>query len=477
MLSLSTYAQQVPLYNAYWLNPYLVNPAAAGASDYGKVSLIHRSQWANMADAPVTSAGLFDMPLRKTNMGIGAVLYHDQMHLLNRFGGSVTYAYHIPFSKEFLNRLSFGLSLGVFNQRFDGSRINIEQDADASIFNTNLNAFAFDFAAGAMYRYKGFRFGISLPQLLSSTLEYVNNDGQNAKFKNVRQYNFAVDQKIEITNGFTLRPGVMLRTFTNLPLQVDGYLGINILDFMNIGFGYRSNNRGGAGFNGSMGILIKNFGINYTYENVVNSLDRNALGASHEVMLTYRFGNELEKTLKELKDNDDRLDKAIAAETFKRDSVDKVLADADKKIDTKIGTVKDFLDTFQTKRDTIYALSKLEYKKLGSVLFDKNDYKLTDAGKANLDYLYQDLSSRNCKILNLYLEGNASREGGNDANFTLSMRRVEAVRNYLVMLGLDKDKLILLPYGEDNPITKEQTSEQQRSMNRRVDIFITSENK
>jgi len=48
----------------------------------------------------------------------------------------------------------------------------------------------------------------------------------------------------------------------------------------------------------------------------------------------------------------------------------------------------------------------------------------------------------------LVLDGNADQRGTSDANIRLSARRAEAVREQLVLLGVDSDQIVIAAYGE-----------------------------
>ena len=49
------------------------------------------------------------------------------------------------------------------------------------------------------------------------------------------------------------------------------------------------------------------------------------------------------------------------------------------------------------------------------------------------------------------LEGHADEMGTREYNIALSERRAEAVRNYLVVQGVEKEKMEVIAYGEEKP--------------------------
>lgn len=67
------------------------------------------------------------------------------------------------------------------------------------------------------------------------------------------------------------------------------------------------------------------------------------------------------------------------------------------------------------------------------------------------------------------LEGHADELGTREYNLALGERRANAVRDFLVLQGVDSSSLEVISYGEERP-AQNGTSESARSMNRRVVI-------
>tara|TARA_B100001250_G_scaffold398602_1_gene407038 strand:+ start:135 stop:1451 length:1317 start_codon:yes stop_codon:yes gene_type:complete len=68
---------------------------------------------------------------------------------------------------------------------------------------------------------------------------------------------------------------------------------------------------------------------------------------------------------------------------------------------------------------------------------------------------------------NLVIEGHTSSDGETEANLELSQKRAAAVKAFLVNLGVNPDRLKTEGYGEEKPITDNETAEG-RAKNRRV---------
>ena len=73
--------------------------------------------------------------------------------------------------------------------------------------------------------------------------------------------------------------------------------------------------------------------------------------------------------------------------------------------------------------------------------------------------------------LGVVVEGYSDSKGSTEYNMKLSLRRAETVRNYLVTLGVDKNRIVVVGKGASEPIATNDTREG-RAQNRRVAIVI-----
>jgi OOP family OmpA-OmpF porin len=82
-----------------------------------------------------------------------------------------------------------------------------------------------------------------------------------------------------------------------------------------------------------------------------------------------------------------------------------------------------------------------------------------------------DVIKKHPHIEKVAIEGYTSAEGAADLNRKLSQDRAQAVLDYLVAHGIDKDRLEAKGYGPDKPIAGNDT-EDDREKNRRVEFNI-----
>ncbi|MGY8981547.1 MAG: DUF5723 family protein [Cytophagales bacterium] len=105
----------------------------------------------------------------------------------------------------------------------------------------------------------------------------------------------------------------------------------------------------------------------------------------------------------------------------------------------------------------------------GDILFETNSTTFTLSSKAGLEAII-DLTSNNENVV-IEIAAHTDDVGQEKDNLTLSEKRANAVRDYLISRGVLDQQLIAKGYGEVQPIVPN-TSEENRSLNRRVEIII-----
>ncbi|MDL2223904.1 OmpA family protein [Bacteroidales bacterium OttesenSCG-928-M06] len=107
------------------------------------------------------------------------------------------------------------------------------------------------------------------------------------------------------------------------------------------------------------------------------------------------------------------------------------------------------------------------------VLFDTGKYTIKSASFSTLDEIVNILNS--IPDVNVKIQGHTDSVGEAKMNMTLSNNRANAVKNYLVKKGIDKDRITTEGFGYSKPIADNAT-EEGRTQNRRVN-FILEQNK
>jgi len=125
--------------------------------------------------------------------------------------------------------------------------------------------------------------------------------------------------------------------------------------------------------------------------------------------------------------------------------------------------------------EEVFARTTLEelnnQRPLADVLFGYDAIDLNEAARAVLQKNLQWLNR--WKSTKIMVEGHADSRGTNEYNLALGERRADAVRDYLVSLGLANDRITIVSKGEEQPTCKEET-EACWQQNRRGFFLITA---
>lgn len=73
------------------------------------------------------------------------------------------------------------------------------------------------------------------------------------------------------------------------------------------------------------------------------------------------------------------------------------------------------------------------------------------------------------------IEGHADSEGTNSYNLIMSLRRAQAVRRYLVEQGVPWTQVRTAKFGSNWPVSTNPATDQERQLNRRVEVIVTTE--
>lgn len=292
-------AQNYPVYNSFYLNPFLYNPAEA-ITEFTQIYALHRQQWMNVEGAPTVSALTFTTLMNESRAGIGGKISQYKRGLLSTTDFSLSYAYGIPVGQK--NWLFLGLSGGAISNNIDLTKVTDPNDpAIANYLANNIQPAA---GFGALYRSgSGLNIGISLPQLFPSTFN------AEASFSNTTvspadnvfvtiYYKRKVESKIVSRNKGGLKKKVKteetiapLEMYFNYKYSKFGNSQFELLAKLNLtqNFWLGASYRLPYGFTGNLGINTQRFVLGYSYEPGNQPQDGFSQG-THEVILGLKLG-------------------------------------------------------------------------------------------------------------------------------------------------------------------------------------------
>lgn len=139
--------------------------------------------------------------------------------------------------------------------------------------------------------------------------------------------------------------------------------------------------------------------------------------------------------------------------------------------DGPVKSVKAAVKTVRVEPAPAIQIQKLDLK--AGALFDVNKATLKGAGKTELDELAAKLR-RFSKLEAITVIGHTDNLGDDSYNQSLSQRRAESVKSYLISQGISSDLIKTMGMGESKPVANNATASG-RAQNRRVALEIEAQ--
>ena len=291
-------AQNYPVYNSYYMNPYLYNPAEA-ATEFTYIFLNHRQQWTGIEGSPSLTTANFNTLLNESKAGVGAKLSSYKRGLLTSTDITLTYAYGLHVSQKDI--LFFGLSGGAITNSIDLTKADPN---DPAIQNYLANNFQPTANFGMLYRSSsGINFGITLPQLFApkfnSSASFDNTAitpldniivtayyRKKVEGKIVSRTKKGVRKKVKTADSFAPLEFYTMYKFAKAGnSQFEVMAKLNLSQSFWLGAGYRQS----YGFTASMGFSYGKFLMGYSYE-LGSQPEPGFSNGTHELQLGLKLG-------------------------------------------------------------------------------------------------------------------------------------------------------------------------------------------
>ncbi len=279
LLPLSLSAQQFPIISQYNWDQYLVNPAAAGSTDYIPITLIFRKMWVGVHDSPSIQMLSSNMPVGN-RMGVGLKIFNFSQGPLRHTGFEATYAYHIPLS-ETGPKLSFGLTGSFYQYYLDKESLNMEDPSDPVLLGDSKK-FVPDADFGMLLYDKKYFVGFTVASLFQGKIN-LGTEGV-AEQKKVRHYYLNGGYNFDAGENIMLQPSVMMKMIEAGVFQADINFMMVFNKMINFGVSYRTGDAVGIQVGYQNDFLL--FGYNY---DIAVSDIRTQTSGSHEIIFIYKI--------------------------------------------------------------------------------------------------------------------------------------------------------------------------------------------
>lgn len=270
------------VYNQFFMNPYVYNPAYAGVEGHSVLFVMYKNQFSAIQGAPTMMHANFHVPL-KGGLGIGALAYNESEGLLTTSGGKISASYLISIDSEHF--LRFGMSLGAGTTGLDFFEFDSPSDGAFSDLVESSSFLIGD--VGFTYHFGHFNVGASLPNLFSNHV-LPEQTGLEYNFKPQDNALLKINYRGHINDNIAIEPHLLYRYNANLKGQLESTVIFHLMHIVWVGGSYRQD----AGFAGLIGAkFLEKIGIGYSYE-YGNPNTAALTGPSHEIHLGYHLGTK-----------------------------------------------------------------------------------------------------------------------------------------------------------------------------------------
>lgn len=524
-------AQQLPHYSLYMLNEAIINPASLSSNTENELTIMLKEQWASFEGAPSTQSISYNhLNHHKFKRGVNVV--NDVTGPISMLNATISGSYILPSKGK--NSLALGGSASIMQYIFDNNQITLEDDGVLDpIINGGVDkVLGNSFTASAYYFNSDYFVGLSVPNIIGSSLDISENNSNN-KLENHYYLNGGIN--FDLKNKYKVKPSVLIKKIGATPVQFDVNMRTIYDDFIWGGVTYRT----GDAVALLMGLNYTNYNFAYSYDITTSSIRIPSAG-SHGLLFTYKFKSKRNDRDKDgiydeeddcpripgllalkgcpdkdkdgIKDSEDECpeefglkinngcpDKDSDGVVDKKDECPEVpglpkfkgcpdtdgdgLQDAYDDCPTERGPIQNHgcpkgasnTDTvYITVTDTVYITinNDTDLKKVfKDVKFESDKYILTSSSILVLSEVSNYLDE---KALNIHITGHTDSQAPDEYNMELSENRVKAVQNYLVSKGISKSRIKIDWKGETEPIATNNTKEG-RENNRRVELLILTD--
>ncbi len=280
--------------NSWALQSYY-NPAATGVDGLLNVQGAYSMQMVGFDDAPATMLASVDLPafFLGPNHGMGVVFVNDKAAAFTTKRICIQYAYH---QKLWRGRLSGGVRVGLLNEGFDGTKLDVITPGDPAFATSQATGNAFDFDAGLRYTYKELWYaGVCMQHCMSPTMTLGDE----------KRYEINVDPLYVATGGYIYhfrQPQFALHTDAILRTDLSTWRGD--LTARLTYDGNKGKMYGGVMYSPTysaavlLGFNFHGVNIGYSYEMYTTGIG--ALHGTHELVLGYQTDLNLFKKGKNL---------------------------------------------------------------------------------------------------------------------------------------------------------------------------------
>ncbi len=277
LISMEAIPQQQPQYSQFMYGGLLYNPGYAGVSGGLNARAFGRWQWVGFEGSPNTKTFAIDSDIPNKNIGIGLLLSSDVVAITSSTNLTLNYAYHIKAGR---GKLSIGLSGSLNRVTVNYNEVYvIDDDVNFALQSEGTSP---NFGLGLYYDHPAFWMGVSSPEVLNSEFD----ENGNTFYGQTRHFFVSGGYRLQLAPRWSLDPSFLFKIVENSSVGSEFNVMARIDDRVAIGLGYRPEE--------TMTMMLQfnateSLGLGYAFDYVVDDELAGVFNSSHEVMLSYNL--------------------------------------------------------------------------------------------------------------------------------------------------------------------------------------------
>ena len=301
-------SSQDPVFSQYYSTPLELNPALAGRTDRGALSMIYRNQWPSIQQAYVTYGVSYDQQFPVINSGLGFSILADNAGdgLYKTINVNAAYSYLAQLKNDI--GLRIGLSAGAIQARVDWPNIvfpdqvnpefgvvspgGLPLPTEESIPQEN-SITSLDFSVGALLYNTNFYVGAALEHLNSPNLSFFNSPTADGSLE--MRVSLHAGAEFDVFGSFGLHDFVFWSPSVQYTKQ-SSISQLNLGSFVryssiSVGAWYRQANTIPDAIILALGLHQDDFRLTYSYDITISALQNS--GGAHEISFLYYFDKDV----------------------------------------------------------------------------------------------------------------------------------------------------------------------------------------
>ncbi len=263
------------------------NPASVGKEAVINVTAAYALDFVGFTNNPQTMHFAGDLPFYalKTYHGVGLELMNDKLGLFNHQRLAVQYAIRHKLAG---GMLAYGVQLGLISEKFDGSKLDLNEPTDPAFSTSEINGTGVDIDFGLYYQRRNWYVGVS-GKHLTAPLVHLGETNE-----------LQIDRTYYLTGGYNIKwrnPFLAIKTSFLFRTDMTAYRGdvtarlvyTNDKKVMYAGVAYSPTNS----VTFLIGGMVHGIMLGYSYEVYTSAI--NPGNGSHELFVGYQTDINLVK--------------------------------------------------------------------------------------------------------------------------------------------------------------------------------------